>query len=296
MIPGAESAALVALLRSGNRPWQVYADLVEESGSALAVLEREGDGHGQQSLLGGPPPDRELRLKAAADLIAHWQAAGMHLLTVLDPGYPENLRGVHDRPPLIFVAGRLDPRDARSVAVVGTRNPFSAGVSSARAIAEHLVEHGYTVVSGLAAGVDTTAHTAALSREGRTVAVIGTGLTRSYPPQNAALQRRIASDCAVISQFWPNAPPSRRSFPMRNAVMSGLTLATVVVEASNTSGSRTQARLALAHGRPVLLADSLLQQPWARQCASRPGAYVFRSSAEITSIVERLTSSGALTA
>jgi DNA processing protein len=296
MTPGIESAALVALLRTTNRPWQVYADLVEDAGSALAVLERDDDEHGQQNLFSGPPPDRELRLKATEDLIASWQVAGMQLITVLDPDYPENLRGVHDRPPLIFVAGRLDPRDARSVAVVGTRNASAAGTSAASAIAEHLVEHEYTVVSGLAAGIDTAAHTAALSHGGRTVAVIGTGLALAYPPQNAALQRRIASECAVISQFWPNAPPSGRSFPMRNAVMSGLTLATVVVEASDTSGSRTQARLALAHGRPVLLVDSLLQQRWARQYAARPGAYVVRSPAEITSIVERLTSSGALTA
>jgi len=296
MTPGIESAALVALLRRGDRPWHLYADLIEETGSALAVLERDDDEHRQRSLFGGAAPDRELRLQDAADLIAGWHAAGMHLITVLDPDYPENLRGVHDRPPLIFVAGRLDPRDARSVAVVGTRNASAAGKSFARAIAEHLVEHQYIVVSGLAAGIDTAAHAAALSRGGRTVAVIGTGLRRAYPPQNAALQRRLASECAVISQFWPDAPPSRRSFPMRNAVMSGLTLATVVVEASETSGARTQARLALAHGRPVLLVDSLLQQPWASDCASRPGAYVVRSPAEVTSIVDRLTSPGALTA
>src|SRR5512142_3384081 len=105
MTPGIESAALVALLRSGNRPWQVYADLVEERGSALAVLEREDDEHGQQTLFGGSAPDRERRLQSAADLIAGWQLAGMHVITVLDRDYPENLRSVHDRPPLIFAAG-----------------------------------------------------------------------------------------------------------------------------------------------------------------------------------------------
>jgi len=296
MTPGIESAALVALLRGGNRPWQVYADLVEEKGSALAVLEREDDEHGQQTLFGGSAPDRERRLKSAADLIAGWQLAGMHVITVLDRDYPENLRSVHDRPPLIFAAGRLQSRDARSIAVVGARDASAGGMSLARAIAEHLVDNDYTVVSGLAAGIDTAAHTAALSRGGRTVAVIGTGLTRAYPPQNTELQRRIATESAVISQFWPDSPPRRRSFPMRNAVMSGLTLATVVVEACDTSGSRTQARLALAHGRPVLLVDSLLRERWARQCAARPGAHVVRSADEIRSIVERLTSPGALTA
>ena len=221
----------------------------------------------------------------------------MHLVTVLEPGYPPNLRAVHDRPPMVFVAGRLTPADSHAVAVVGARKATRAGIARAGAIAEHLVDRGYTVVSGLAAGIDTAAHTAALARGGRTVAVIGTGLARSYPPQNEGLQRRIASDCAVISQFWPDAPPSRRSFPMRNAVMSGVTLATVVVEASDTSGARMQARLALAQGRPVFLLASLVeQQPWAREYAARPGTQVVQSPEEITAGVERLISPGSLVA
>src|SRR5450755_3753406 len=286
-----ESAALVALLRNGRRPWQLYANLVEEAGSAIAVLEREC---GEQASLFGDPM-REQIARAAAEIEA-WSAEGMRLLTVLDPGFPENLRGVHDRPPLVFAAGRLEPGDARSVAVVGARMASARGLGAARSIAEQLVARGFTVVSGLAAGIDTAAHTSALACGGRTVGVIGTGLTRSYPPENAALQRRIAGEGAVISQFWPDAPPSRRSFPMRNAVMSGLTLATVVVEASHTSGSRMQARLALAHGRPVFLVATLLEHDWAREFSARPGTHVVGAPEEITAIVERLTSTGALVA
>jgi DNA processing protein len=289
-----ESAALVALLRSGRRAWQVYADLVEEAGSAIAVLEQEwAERAGQASLFGDPV--REHISRAAAEIEA-WSAEGMRVLTVLDPSYPENLRGVHDRPPLVFMAGRLDPRDARSVAVVGARTASARGRSAARSIAEQLVARGFTVVSGLAAGIDTAAHTRALACGGRTVAVIGTGLRRSYPPENAALQRRIAAECAVVSQFWPDAPPSRRSFPMRNAVMSGLTLATVVVEAARTSGSRMQARLALEHGRPVFLVATLLEHEWAREFSQRPGTHVVTRAEEITTIVERLTSTGELVA
>ncbi len=285
-----ESAALVALLRSGRRPWQLYADLVEEAGSAIAVLEGEC---GEQASLFGDPV-REQIARAGAE-IAAWNAEGMRVLTVLDPAYPENLRGVHDRPPLVFAAGRLEPGDARSVAVVGARLASARGLRTARSIAQQLVARGFTVVSGLAAGIDTAAHTSALACGGRTVAVIGTGLRRSYPPENAALQRRVAADGAVISQFWPDAPPSRRSFPMRNAVMSGLTLATVVVEASHTSGSRMQARLALAHGRPVFLLATLLEHDWARK-PPRPGTHVVTRAQEITAIVERLTSTGELVA
>ncbi|MEA2145690.1 MAG: processing protein [Solirubrobacteraceae bacterium] len=286
-----EAAALIALLRAGRRPWAEYADLVEEAGSALAILERD---HAPEPATlfdaePSPPPLDEIAAEIAA-----WEAEGMRLHTVLDPGYPENLRAVHDRPPFVFVAGALTPADRRAIAVVGARVASPHGVWAARSIAEHLVDQGYTVVSGLAAGIDNAAHTAALARGGRTLAVIGTGLRRSYPPQHDALQRRIAAECAVISQFWPDAPPSRRSFPMRNAVMSGLSLATVVVEASLTSGSRIQARLALEHGRPVFLLESLLEHDWAREFANRPGARVIRSPDEITTFVERLRSPGAL--
>ncbi|HTT29711.1 MAG TPA: DNA-processing protein DprA [Solirubrobacteraceae bacterium] len=302
-----ERAAMVALLRTGRRPWVEYAELIEERGSVADVLEEEL-GPGEQTTLfpehgtgpktgtgpeGKADPDRLLR-QARADL-EHWSAQGMHLVTVLDRAYPPNLRAVHDRPPMVFIAGHLTHADARGVAVVGARQATRAGTDRAREIANHLVDHGYTVVSGLAAGIDTAAHTAALSKQGRTVAVVGTGLARQYPPENRTLQRQIASECAVVSQFWPDSPPSRRSFPMRNAVMSGIALATVVVEASDTSGARTQARLALAQGRPVFLLASLVErQQWAREYAARPGTHVVREPRDITTVVERLISPGSL--
>jgi DNA processing protein len=288
-----DTAALVALLRGGRRPWQLYAGLVEDAGSAVAVLERELEGEtGQTSLFAADAPSLIERAQAEID---GWQALGLRLLTILDAAYPDNLRTVHDRPPLVFVAGRLLPADARAVAVVGTRAASDRGMGMARAIAAHLVATGYTVASGLAAGIDTAAHTGALSAGGRTVAVIGTGLNRCYPPENEPLQGRIATECAVVSQFWPDAPPSRRTFPMRNAVMSGLSLGTVVVEAGQTSGSRMQARLALAHGRPVFLLRSLVEQhEWAREFARRPGVHVVAEPPAITAAIERLTSTGAL--
>jgi DNA processing protein len=290
-----EAAALVALLRTGTRRWSEYADLIEEADSVTAVLEAEcADAQRTPMLFGdeASAPD----LDGIADEVEAWGRDGMRLLTLLDPGYPENLRSVHDRPPFVFVAGQLRTRDARGVAVVGTRKASERGLRNARAIAEHLVDADYAVVSGLAAGIDTAAHTAALAHGGRTVAVIGTGLRRAYPPQNADLQRRIATECAVISQFWPDAPPTKRSFPMRNAVMSGFALATVVVEASHTSGARMQGRLALEHGRPVFLLESLLEHEWARDYAERPGTHVVTSPEQITTLVDRLTSVDALVA
>jgi DNA processing protein len=292
---------MVALLRLGRRPWVEYAELVEERGSATAILEdeliRQTEPGNQTSLLAANEPAAEdLRARARADL-DRWSAQGMQLATVLDPAYPPNLRAVHDRPPMVFVKGTLTPEDAKSVAVVGARNATAAGVKRAEAIARHLADSGYTVISGLAAGIDTAAHTAALDKRSRTVAVIGTGLARTYPPENHALQRRIAIQGAVVSQFWPNSPPSRRSFPMRNAVMSGIALATIVVEASHTSGARMQSRLALAQGRPVFLLDELVErQAWARDYSTRPGTHVVNDPADITTALERLIGPGSLVA
>ncbi|MGP0053468.1 MAG: DNA-processing protein DprA [Solirubrobacteraceae bacterium] len=259
---------------------------MQSRGSAVAVLERElSEQRGQASLL---PEDPALLLEAAAADIARWQADGHKVITVLDADYPLNLHGVHDRPPVIFVAGRLELGDRRSVAVVGSRRAAAADLKEAQAIAGCLVSAGFVVVSGLAAGIDASAHESTLAAGGRTLAVIGTGLAHCYPTQNADLQRRIAIGGAVISQFWPETPPSRQSFPLRNAVMSGLALGTVVVQASLTSGARVQARLALAHGRPVFLRRALLEQDWARELAARPGVHVFRDPEQITTTLGQL--------
>jgi DNA processing protein len=280
-----ETARLIALLRATKRPWSHYSEAIEEQGSALAPLEEE------QGLLAGELAEAEL------SILERWAQRGYSALTVLDPGYPDNLRAVHDRPPLIFIAGTYQqPRDWRSIAVVGSRDATPEGLDAARALASHLSRSSYTVVSGLARGIDAAAHRETLSRGGRTVAVIGTGLDRCYPPEHAALQAEIAGSGAVISQFWPESGPTRASFPMRNAVMSGLSLGTVIVEATRTSGSRIQARRALLHGRPVFVRRQLLSQPWARELAKRPGAHVYETPHEVTDAIERLTSSDPLTA
>ncbi|MFL5865127.1 MAG: DNA-processing protein DprA [Solirubrobacteraceae bacterium] len=292
MSRGRDAAALVALLREGHRPWHEYAGALEQAGSALSVLEAElSVTHGQTSLL---PDDPTPLLDRAGTEIEVWEREGFQLVTVLDAAYPPNLRTVHDRPPLIFVEGRLAAQDSRSVAVIGARRASAAGMAAAANVAEDLVGAGYVVVSGLAAGIDTAAHQAALGTGGRTVAVIGTGLRRAYPVENAGLQRRIAAEGAVVSQFWPEAGPSRGTFPRRNAVMSGFALATVVVEASSRSGARVQSRLALAHGRPVFLLEPLLAQTWARELARRPGVHVVTRAAEITATIERLHATDAL--
>lgn len=285
-----ERAALVALLAGRVSGWGLIADEVEAAGSAVTVLTRTTDG--EQGDLFAPDPDTDVdaALARADAAIQEWTTVGIRLVTLLDPEYPAQLLAVHQRPPLLFYRGHLDPADERGVAVVGTRQSSARGIAQARELAAGLAERGATVISGLAAGIDTAAHTAALDARGRTVAVIGTGLNRHYPPQNRALQDHIGRQHLVLSQFWPDAPPSRRSFPMRNAVMSGYAAATVVVEAGYRSGARIQARLALEHRRPVFLLDTLLEHDWAREYADRPGTRVVHDVADVlTALDDALT-------
>lgn len=263
-----ELAALVALLRRGSGSWYQIGHEVEEEGSASRVLER-GDADAQQSLL-----EREVDLAPIVEEVRAWESDGTRVVTILDADYPDNLRAVFDRPPLIFVRGAVEANDSSAVAIVGSRRADESSLRRATQFATTLGEHGYSIVSGLAEGVDAAAHRQALADGVRTIAVIGTGIRRVYPPAHASLQAEVTRHGAVVSQFWPDQPPTRQSFPMRNAVISGLSLATVVIEASERSGTRIQIRQALAHHRPVFLLRHLLQQGWARDVAQRPGVHV----------------------
>ena len=159
----------------------------------------------------------------------------------------------------------------------------------ASAISEALVSMNVTVVAGLAAGIDTAAHEATLGKGGRTVAVLGTGINRHYPADNRELQTRIAREGLLLSQFWPDAPPQKQNFPMRNAVMSGYGIATVVVEAGEYSGARIQARMAVHHGRPVILTDLVVDSTeWGKKLLGRPEVHVVSSISEVTTVVREL--------
>jgi DNA processing protein len=266
-------------------PWNRLAGAIEEEGSAMRLLEQLDEPADRLFKV-----DREttITLDQMEDYINGLEDEGISVTTVLDSSYPGNLRMVHDRPPGLFVRGELDPRDERSVAVVGTRSATERGVAQAKAIVDALLEREYVIVSGLAEGIDTAAHRRALGADGRTIAVIGTGLRQVFPKKNAGLQRQIATEAAVVSQFWPDQGPRKSTFPQRNAVMSGFARATVVIEASHTSGARMQARLAREHGRPVFLLSSLLEHSWARKAAEYPGVYVVHEVDELGVRLERL--------
>jgi len=278
-----EQVALIAWLRRSRVAWSAVTEQLEECGSVQAAA--AGQPPAQGSLFEATQADG---LEEAARDLERWEQAGIRMVCVLDAEYPSNLRMIHQHPPVLFMRGSADERDATSVAVVGTRQPTPRGIDQARELATGLAASGIPVISGLAAGIDTAAHTAALGAGGRTVAVIGTGIDRAYPAQNAGLQEDIAAKGLVISQFLPGSPPTKASFPMRNAVMSGYALATVVVEAANRSGARIQARLALQHGRHVFLMRSLLEHDWAREYAERPGVTVVETADDVFTGWQRL--------
>ena len=181
--------------------------------------------------------------------------------------YPQKLRDAAHPVELLYFQGCWDLISTPSVAVVGTRRPSREGVARARRLVKKLVADGFTIVSGLANGIDTVAHTTAIELGGQTIGVIGTPISRAYPEENAKLQAKIANEYLLISQIpvWCYSQQgfrrNRLFFPERNVTMSALTEATIIVEASETSGTRTQARAALQQGRKLFILDSCFQNP-----------------------------------
>jgi DNA processing protein len=259
-----------------DRMWQ--AAPLESSADAAKAIEA-------LTPIGGKYEPYAEQAQAEADKLRQDDA---RLVTVLDDDFPPTLRLVPNPPPFLFLRGAMTDADLRSVAVVGTRNASDAGVQRAGRMARELVSKGVTVVSGLARGIDTAAHTAALAAGGRTIAVIGTGINRYYPAENRALTDEIATTGhgAVVSQFWPDSTGATWTFPRRNITMSGIAQGTVVIEASSTSGAKMQARVALEHGKKVFLIKSLTeQQEWARTYVEKRGAIQVE---DVTAIADAL--------
>ena len=280
-----QTAALVALLRArpSGLSWPETATEVLFAGDAFAVWE---DAINEEVLL--VDPANTAALEDARRDVAEWMDAGHRWVTVLDGDYPRRLLDIRETPPLLFFVGSL-LRDDRGMSVVGSRNASARALEVADFAARRLVERGLSVISGLAAGVDTAAHRAALDAHGRTVAFIGTGIAQYYPAHNREIQDEIGRRGVVLSQFWPEAPPTKQSFPMRNAAMSGYGLATIVVEASERSGTRIQARVAIEHGRPVILTDMVVNATtWGRALVGRPGVQVVHGLADLEVAIDRV--------
>ncbi|MFH1784401.1 MAG: DNA-processing protein DprA [bacterium] len=175
----------------------------------------------------------------------------IRILTIKDKDYPANLRFTFTPPKMLYVKGDLSDFDSVAIAVVGSRTPTAYGIKVTRELVGELSRNGVTVISGLARGIDTCAHKAALDAGGRTIAILGSGHYNIYPPENRALAEAICNSGAVISEFPLQAGPRRENFPRRNRLISGLSLGTIVVEAKQKSGSLITASFALEQGREV---------------------------------------------
>ncbi|MFN8483069.1 MAG: DNA-processing protein DprA [Anaerolineae bacterium] len=194
------------------------------------------------------------RLRAHVDLDAELEKverAGITLLTLDSPDYPRLLRQITGAPPLLYVKGALTTEDEFAVAVVGTRGSTPYGRAVTERLSAELAQHNVTIVSGLAVGIDTVAHHAALQAGGRTVAVLGCGLDIAYPASNKALAERIAGQGALISEHPLGTRPDAHHFPARNRIVSGLALGVLVTEAGESSGALITARMAAEQGRDV---------------------------------------------
>lgn len=185
--------------------------------------------------------------QALADILK----LGIEILTLDDELYPRRLREINNPPPILFLKGEYIPTDEWAVAIVGTRKSTSYGKQITQELTEFLVAHDITIVSGLARGVDAIAHETALRTHGRTIAVLGCGVDVIYPPEHRDLTYKISQDGVLMSDYFPGTPPESVNFPPRNRIISGLSLATIVIEAGIKSGALITATYAAEQGRDV---------------------------------------------
>ena len=227
------------------------------------------------------------------DLVAELnriQEYGCSVVTQQDPLYPPSLREIYDPPMVLYLRGLLEERDHHGIAMVGSRMTTSYGVESARRLAYQIAQAGVTVVSGGARGIDTAAHLGCLRAGGRTIAVIGSGLDIIYPSENIGLFDQIAEQGVVMTQFPFRRKADRQTFPIRNRIVAGMTLGTMVVEANRTSGALITANMAVDYGRQVFALPGRIDSPRSKGCHAliKNGAKLCESAEDILSEFEYL--------
>ncbi len=204
-------------------------------------------------------------------------------IRVADPDYPSNLRTIDSRPPVLFCRGPLHSQDALAIAIVGTRHATQYGKRAGQRLSASLAAAGFTIVSGLARGIDAAAHTGALEAGGRTIAVMAGGLDRIYPPEHKDLAEKIADHGSILSEMPPRQPVHRGAFPRRNRVVTGMSLGVIVVEAGDRSGALISAQHAMAQGRDVFAVPGRIDSRVSRGCHAllRDGAILVESAEDV---------------
>jgi DNA processing protein len=214
--------------------------------------------------LGAKLIERIVQARAQVDLEKVWtkiESQGIKILTWEDDAYPQRLKEIEQPPPVLYLRGEYLPDDLFAVAIVGTRRVTPYGRQITDELSSYLASNGITVISGLARGVDAIAHQSALKAGGRTIAVLGSGVDKIYPPEHRQLAEQMISHGAIISDYAPGTPPDASNFPPRNRIVSGLSLAVVVVEAGETSGALITAQFAAEQGREVFAVPGSILAP-----------------------------------
>ena len=261
--------------------------LLESFGNPAAIL--------------GAPKDRLMRVdgigEETAGILHAWQdhadpaaeiqeasQRGIAIVTQDDEGYPTPLRDAYDPPLLLYVWGKIEARDRHAIGVVGSRRTTTYGTQATKKLSYQLAQSGFTIISGLARGIDTAAHEAAIAANGRTIAVIGSGLGKLYPPENLGLAEKIASGFgAVVSEFPLGTAPDKQTFPMRNRIVAAWCRALLVVECPAWSGSLITANLATEYGKPIIAVPGPIDKPTSAGCNQliRDGATLVADASHI---------------
>lgn len=258
----AERRAAMALAGVRNVELDRLRELLDRTGSAASVVEGRVPAVTMRACL-EPPESRAIRAlePAPAEELAALRERGVRVVPYRAPGYPERLLHLHQPPPALYLKGPGDLDRPRSVAVVGTRSATSYGRRAARDLAGELARAGWTVVSGLARGVDAAAHRAALDARGRTTAVLGSGIDHRYPSSNRELYDRIEERGLLVTEFPPDRTPRKWTFPQRNRIIAALSAGVVVVQAPRKSGALITVDQALELGREVFAVPGPVGSP-----------------------------------
>ena len=281
----AELEAFLVLNASGLTPMRQFA-LLEPMGSATAVLAATDRELVELEGITGAHVDRLRQAQRDVSpkvLRDRCEGLGVHPVPYTWPEYPPLLNDTKDRTPLLFVEGDFEKADELSIAVVGTRKCSAYGRQMAQRLAGDLARRGFTIVSGLALGIDGEAHEAVLEAGGRTIGVMANGADITYPSQHKGLRERIAQSGAVVTEFGLGTEPLRERFPARNRLISGMSLGVLVVEAPVKSGALITARIAGEQGRDVFAVPADVTRPESRGCHAllKDGAHIVEFAEDV---------------
>jgi DNA processing protein len=285
-------AATLAATEVAPADWRDVATVLEDCGGPYALIRKSRAVNGQScqllSYFRSAIDDR--RVSYWSDRLAELtnRMPNVRFITVDSAAYPVNLKTAYGRPPFLFVDGSISEQDGLALAIVGSRNASQQGLAAARNVAKAAAAAGVTVVSGLARGIDAAAHRAAIEAGGRTIAVIAGGIDRPYTRESDdALAPLIPHHGAIVSQFRPGSPPTSNAFVIRNSVISGLSLVSFLAEASERSGTRSEADFAVQQGRKVLLwRKAFEEQQWAQRYADNPRVTMVDGAAEVIAEIQ----------